>query len=84
MAAACAATTHAPLMASVMLLELTGDSSLIVPLLLAALFATITSRFIHRESLYTEELRRRNVPWARVSSPPEPPPPHEVEGGGGI
>lgn len=63
MAATCAATTHAPAMACVMLLELTQDSALIVPLLLCSTIATITSRFIHRESLYTEELRRRGVTW---------------------
>lgn len=84
MAAACAATTHAPLMASVMLLELTDDSSLIAPLLLASIVATVTARLVHPDSLYTEELRRRNVPWGRVSAPPEPPPRVEVEGGEGI
>lgn len=84
MAAVCAATTHAPLMAAVLVLELTDDSSLIVPLLLASVLATVTARFLHRDSLYTEELRRRNVPWARVAAPPEPPPTHEVESGGGI
>jgi CIC family chloride channel protein len=84
MAALCAATTHAPLMASVMLLELTDDSSLIVPLLLAALLASIVSRFVSRDSLYTEELRRKNVSWHRVTAPPEPPASQEVEGGAGI
>ncbi len=63
MAATCAATTHAPLMASVMLLELTNESTLMVPLLLAATIATITARALHRESLYTTELERRGVPW---------------------
>lgn len=83
MAAACAATTHAPLMASVMLLELTDDSSLIVPFLLASLVATVTSRLVARESLYTDELRRRNVPWPRTVHH-EPPPATHVEHGGGI
>jgi CIC family chloride channel protein len=81
MAAATAATTHAPLMASVMLLEITEDSSLIVPILLAATIATITARALHKESLYTEELRKRRVPWP---TRPVPVPVTDVEGGGGI
>jgi len=81
MAAASASTTHAPLMASVMLLEITGDAQLIVPILLAASVGTITARMIHKESLYTEELRRRRVPWP---TRPAPIPTAEVEGGGGI
>ncbi len=80
MAAATAATTHAPLMASVMLMEITEDSALIVPILLAATIATITARALHHESLYTEELRRRRVPWPSRA----PAPIAEVEGGGGI
>jgi CIC family chloride channel protein len=62
MAAMCEATTHAPLMASVMLLELTNESTLSVPLLLATI-ATMTARALNRESLYTVELERRGVPW---------------------
>ncbi|HTJ41215.1 MAG TPA: chloride channel protein [Kofleriaceae bacterium] len=80
MAAATAATTHAPLMASVMLLEITADAALIVPILLAATIATITARSIHRESLYTEELRKRRVIWPSRA----PVPVVDVEGGGGI
>jgi CIC family chloride channel protein len=80
MAAATAATTHAPLMASVMLLEITADAALIVPILLAATIATITARAIHRESLYTEELRKRRVFWPSRA----PVPVVDVEGGGGI
>ena len=82
MAAATAATTHAPLMASVMLLEITEDSSLMVPILLAAVVATITARALHHDSLYTDELRRRRVPWPTQAAPVAPV--AEVEGGGGI
>jgi CIC family chloride channel protein len=80
MAAATASTTHAPLMASVMLLEITEDSALIMPILLAAVVATITARALHHDSLYTDELRRRRVPWPTHA----PAPVAEVEGGGGI
>ncbi|MCE9574206.1 MAG: chloride channel protein [Deltaproteobacteria bacterium] len=82
MAAACASTTHAPLMAAVMMLELTSDASLALPVLLASTIATLTARAIHRESLYTEELRRRRVVWpARLVGPPVA---EVVEDGGGI
>jgi CIC family chloride channel protein len=82
MAAACASTTHAPLMAAVMMLELTSDAALALPVLLASTIATLTARAIHRESIYTEELRRRRVVWpASLASPPAA---EVVEDGGGI
>ncbi len=82
MAAACASTTHAPLMAAVMMLELTSDAALALPLLIASTIATLVARAIHRESLYTEELRRRRVVWpARLVGPPVA---EVVEDGGGI
>ncbi|HKE17225.1 MAG TPA: chloride channel protein [Kofleriaceae bacterium] len=74
MAALCAATTHAPLMAAVLVFELSGDYGLALPLLAAAMIATAVSRRLHRDSLYTDELRRRRVSWyeapARVGALP--------------
>jgi CIC family chloride channel protein len=76
MAALCAATTHAPLMAAVLVFELSGDYGLALPLLAAAMIATAISRRIRRDSLYTEELRRRGVSWseapARMVAGPSP------------
>jgi hypothetical protein len=66
MAALCAATTHAPLMAAVMVFELSGDYGLALPLLAAAMIATAVARRIRRDSLYTEELRRRGVGWSEA------------------
>ena len=59
MAAASAATTHAPLMASVLVFELSGDYAIVLPLVLATAVATGASRAIRRESIYTAELRGR-------------------------
>ena len=77
MAALCAATTHAPLMAAVLVFELSGDYGLALPLLAAAMIATAVARRLRRDSLYTEELRRRGVAWAeapaRVVATPLPP-----------
>jgi chloride channel protein, CIC family len=74
MAALCAATTHAPLMAAVLVFELSGDYGLALPLLAAAMIATAVSRRLRRDSLYTDELRRRRVAWheapARVATLP--------------
>ena len=63
MAAVVAATTHAPLMATVLVFELSGDYAIVLPLLTACAIATVLSRRVHRESIYTEELRRRGSQW---------------------
>ena len=62
MAAAIAASTHAPLMATVLGFELSGDYEIVLPLLLATAVATLLSRHLQRDSIYTAELRRRGVP----------------------
>ncbi|MEI9935912.1 MAG: chloride channel protein [Pseudomonadota bacterium] len=63
MAAMIAATTHAPLMATVLVFELSGDYAIVLPLLTACAISTVLSRRVHRESIYTEELRRRGSQW---------------------
>jgi CIC family chloride channel protein len=63
MAAAPAPTTHAPLMAAVMVFELSGDYAVALPLVLATAIATLVSRELGRESIYTAELQRRGIGW---------------------
>ncbi len=63
MAAATAATTHAPIMAAVMVFELSGDYAIALPLLLATAVASFVSRRLRRDSIYTAELRQRGVAW---------------------
>jgi CIC family chloride channel protein len=63
MATLIAATTHAPVMATVLVFELSGDYAIVLPLLTACSIATLVSRWLHRESIYTEELRRRGTHW---------------------
>lgn len=63
MAAVTAATTHAPLMASVLVFELSGDYAIVLPLVLATAIGTLVSRRLGRDSIYTAELRRRGVDW---------------------
>jgi CIC family chloride channel protein len=59
MAAATAATTHAPVMASVMIFELSGDYAVALPLMLACAVSTLVSRRLRRDSIYTAELSER-------------------------
>lgn len=63
MAAAVAATTHAPLMATVLVFELSGDYAIVLPLLFTCAIATLLARAIQRDSIYTAELRRRGIAW---------------------
>ncbi len=62
MAAALTATTHAPLMATVLAFELSGDYAIVLPLLVGTGFATLLARRLSPESIYTAELRRRGTP----------------------
>jgi chloride channel protein, CIC family len=63
MAAATAAAIHAPLLASVMAFELSGDYAIALPLVLATAIATLVSRRIGRDSVYTAELTRKGLGW---------------------
>ncbi len=63
MAATTAATIHAPLTATVMIFELSGDYPIVIPLLLATVVATAVWRMLGTESLYASELRRRGLGW---------------------
>lgn len=63
MAATTAGTTHAPLMAAVMVFELSGDYAIALPLALSTAIATAVSRALRKDSIYTTELRARGVGW---------------------
>lgn len=70
MAAALAGSTHASLAAAILLFELTGNYSLILPLLGASVLATAVSRRVVPESIYTAPLERRGVTLPRLPRPP--------------
>ncbi len=57
MAGLCAATTHAPITAIILVFELTGDYGLILPLMLCAMTASICSRLVDKDSIYSARLR---------------------------
>lgn len=61
MGALIAATTHAPLMASVLVFELSGDYAVVLPLVLATAIAALVSRALGNDSIYAAELRRHGA-----------------------
>jgi CIC family chloride channel protein len=64
-----AGSTHATLAAALLLFELTGSYSLILPLLAASVVSTAVSRALTSESIYTAPLHRRGVELPRVTRP---------------
>ena len=72
MGATMAGTTRAPITAGIMLFELTGDYSIILPLLLAIVLATGTSRLLGKDTIYTLKLRRRGIDLDAPATPTEP------------
>ncbi len=61
MGAVFAGAARAPITAVVILFELTGEYSIILPLMSAIVLATIVSRALSKETIYTAKLRRRGV-----------------------
>jgi CIC family chloride channel protein len=62
-----AATTASPLLAILMIFELSLNYSIMPPLMLACVIATLVTRRLHNESVYTEPLRRKGVELTRES-----------------
>jgi len=61
MAAFFSGAAHAPVTAILILFEMTNDYRIILPLMLTTVIATLVSRLISRESIYTLKLTRRGV-----------------------
>lgn len=61
MGAFLAATTHAPIMAVLMLFEMTLDYQIILPLMLGCVVAYYTSLNFEKQSIYSESLRRKGA-----------------------
>ncbi|WP_432037925.1 chloride channel protein [Streptomyces cucumeris] len=71
MGAAFAGAARAPITAVIVLFELTGQYSIILPMMLAIVLATLTGRLLSRDTIYTLKLRRRGIDLdgARLTSP---------------
>jgi chloride channel protein, CIC family len=81
MAGFLAATTRAPLMAILMLFEMTLDYGIVLPLMLVCVVAYHTARSLQSDSIYSEALRRKQphttpaeVSGLRVRALMKPPP----------
>lgn len=61
MAAVNGACTLAPLSAIIILVELTNEYAILLPLMFTVVMATFVSRRLSAESIYTEKLRRRGI-----------------------
>jgi CIC family chloride channel protein len=61
MAAFIAGAMHGPLTAILMLFELTRDYTVLLPIMIAAVVATLTAQLIDRDSIYTAKLRRQGL-----------------------
>jgi CIC family chloride channel protein len=61
MGAVFAATMHAPLTPIVMMFELTHDYSVILPLMLSCILASLVARRLAPDSLFKAELKRRGI-----------------------
>lgn len=68
MGAVFAATSRAPITAVVIVFELTGDYSIILPLMLAVVVATALSHLLSEDSIYTLKLRRRGIDIERPAT----------------
>jgi CIC family chloride channel protein len=56
-----AATTGSPLLAMIMIFEISLDYSLMPPLMLGCVVSVLVARKLHPESIYTEPLRRKGL-----------------------
>ena len=61
MGAVLAGATRAPIMAIVMIFELTADYRIILPLMTSCIIGTLLSQRLFADSIYTEKLTRRGV-----------------------
>jgi CIC family chloride channel protein len=70
MGAVLAATTRSPLLAMILIFELSLDYSLVPPLMLACVVSILVARQLHGESVYTEHLRVKGLALGQETSRP--------------
>jgi H+/Cl- antiporter ClcA len=70
-AAVLAATTHGPISAVVLVMELTGrDRSFVLPLLVAVVTATVVARTLDPRSIYDARLTTREIQKLQLARKP--------------
>ena len=58
-----AGTTRAPFLSIIMMVELTQNEVIVLPMMIVALLAISGAKLFERESVYVEELRESGVEW---------------------
>ncbi len=61
MGAVVAATSHAPLTGMMIMVELTGDYEIILPVMLACILSSVVASSLKEESIYTQKLKWRGI-----------------------
>jgi CIC family chloride channel protein len=67
MAGVIAATLHCPLTAFLLVFEITQDYKVILPVMLVAIVSTTCAQFLHRDSIYTDLLRRKGIRFGQLA-----------------
>lgn len=75
MGAVFAGAARAPITAVIILFELTGEYSIILPLMLGVVLATGVSHLVSRDTVYTRKLLRRGIDIDRPHGPDSSPDP---------
>jgi CIC family chloride channel protein len=70
MAAFFAAAAEAPITAIMIVFEMSGDYTIILPLMIATVIASILGRRLINGTVYELKLIRRGIDWERVKHPP--------------
>jgi len=65
------ATTQSPLLAMIMVFEISLDYSLMPPLMLGCVVSMLVARRLHPDSIYTEPLRRKGLKVSREATASE-------------
>ncbi|MFK7790530.1 MAG: chloride channel protein, partial [Phycisphaeraceae bacterium] len=67
MAGVLAATLHCPLTAFLLVFEITQDYKVILPVMLVAIVSTTCAQFLHRDSIYSDFLRRKGIRFGQLA-----------------
>lgn len=61
-----AATTRAPLLAVLMIFELTQNTQVLLPMMVVSVLAVLSARIFEQESIYVESLRSAGIVWEKT------------------
>ena len=62
-----AGVTRAPLLAVIMIFELTQNTAVLLPMMVVSVLAVATARMFRKESIYVESLRSAGIVWEQTA-----------------